>query len=114
MLDPFTFSNTKAAQVLVNKLNTIGDTVLIRRISALLNAYNKGMRAVSVVEDKRTREGIWHLIETHYVNRVLESHSLHDLNSYVLNVIKTQYKQWMRFSFQIGSWKEKNKKWWLE
>jgi len=92
-LDPKTFGGSKAAEILVEKLNRIGDPKLIKKVGAFLHYTNTGYAQLSAIDDDEWFRRFVVLFRKAQLVKVDFDDSI---NTYVRNLVTSASKDWMR------------------
>lgn len=96
-MDNFTFSNTKAGQILVEEIDKIADNGKTRSvISSILDKYFKGLKDIQDIKDEKTRRFVCQLWRDNYIQKIESRLDFPDkIKSFAKNVIKTKLKEYL-------------------
>jgi hypothetical protein len=92
MLDLKTFGGSRAAEILAERLNRIGDPKLTRRVSAFLHYTNTGYTKLSDIDDDEW----FQRFVFGFRQQQLALIDFHDeINSYIRNLVTSASKDWI-------------------
>lgn len=69
-LDPGTYGNSKAAINLVNELNAAKDVRHMNKVGSILSPYNRYLKQLNEMEDKRVKDFLKKLVTDFYVTKL--------------------------------------------
>ena len=93
MLNSFTFSNTKAGELLSETLNGLKDDGKSQKfISIILSKYSDGLKNIKKIPNNKIRETVFILWRNYYVDKVNDNNYLsNECKNLLNNVVKVRF-----------------------
>ena len=93
-MNAFTFTNTKAGEILAQELSQANDGGRAQRfISHVLGKYFKGLKNIKEIQDKQVRETLLTIWQQHHAEKVAACKALPEVcKNLALNVLKTKIR----------------------
>ena len=94
MLNSFTFSNTKAGELLSKTLNELKDDGKSQKFtSSILQHYSVGLKSIKIIPNPKIRETIFILWRDYYLDKVKNNGYLpNECKNLLNNVVKARLK----------------------
>lgn len=88
-----TFSNSLASKVLANILNEIDNPNLTRNVSNLIHTFQKRLKYIDKISDKRDKIYFLNILYFDKLNKVKQTNWPENVKSFTLNVLNTEFKK---------------------
>jgi phage-related protein len=100
-MDKKTLGHTKASEEMVNIIGD--DKRLSKKISSLMNDFNRGVKEIRKIEDREIRIRLFHMWTESFI---INSHSFRsDVSNFLQNMIKAKHREYLPLVNREKKWK---------